>query len=327
MITAQEAAKELRDLHGRHGSRFVTDANFCASVVKDCLTPRIPIEAPLLAEAATRGVVDAIGKARKGRKAQGDLARIAADFARDTGHDAATASWVVSSWAMTMGVVNSPLAGQPSQFPTPPPPSPYPPPPIPAVAPPHPGRPVPPPPASPARRVGRGLKRLFFMGVLACVLIVGAREGWWRNLKQWIDTQTNKSRPPAERMQPQAPRTSEPQQPLRHAQPETPRSPATDVPAESWTPPSRPSSASMTPKVDLSVMSITIVGNDISLNGQRLGRAQLQSLLEQAAKEDKNRSIEILYDEGRETGQLNEVKEMCRKAGLRRLWVKTVDVR
>lgn len=83
----------------------------------------------------------------------------------------------------------------------------------------------------------------------------------------------------------------------------------------------------MTPKVDLSVMSITIVGNDISLNGQRLGRAQLQSLLEQAAKEDKNRSIEILYDEGRETGQLNEVKEMCRKAGLRRLWVKTVDVR
>lgn len=69
------------------------------------------------------------------------------------------------------------------------------------------------------------------------------------------------------------------------------------------------------------------MGNEISLNGHRIGRAQLQSLLERAAQEDKNRSIEILYDESRETGQLNEVKEMCRKAGLRRLWVKTVDAR
>jgi biopolymer transport protein ExbD len=67
------------------------------------------------------------------------------------------------------------------------------------------------------------------------------------------------------------------------------------------------------------------VGNDISLNGQKIGRTQLQNLLERAAQEDKNRSIEILYDESRETGQLNVVKEICRKAGLRRLWVKTVD--
>lgn len=311
MITAQEAAKELQNLHGRFGSRFLTDGKFCASVVMDCLMPKFPIEAPLLAEAATRGVVDVIGKVGRGWKAQGNLSRIAADFARDTGHDVSTASWVVSGWAIAMGVTNSPLVSQPPQFPVPPPPSPYPLPPMPPVAPPHPGQaPVPPPPPNPPSRASHGWL-LFVIGmVVAGVVIAGAREDWWRGLSRWIDIRVNREQTPIARPHSDAPRTTTP-----------------TVPDEPWSPPSRPVVPSSRPKLDFSSMSITILGNDISFNGQRIGRAQLQSLLEQAAEEDKNRSIEILYDESHETGQLSAVKEMCRKAGLRRLWVKPVDVR
>ena len=321
MIPVHEAAKEFRALRRKCGSRFAADSVFCASVVKDCLSPMFPIEAPLLAEAATRGVVDEIGKVKKGRRVQIDLARIASEFARDTGHDTTMSSWAVSSWAVALGVVKSSLSGRSPYFPESTQP-------IPAVAPPHPSRQAPPTSACPAKCMGRGLARLFFVGIVAWVIVLGAREGWWRELLNLIDVQKNKfSHPVGQSQTQQAPMSNERQVQRDLSHPKTQVVPSPKDSSAALVPASRQGSASTTPWSDLSSLSITVVGNAISLNGQHIGRSQLQGLLERAAQEDNNRSIEIMYDESQETGQLKELKEMCRQAGLRRLWVKAVDVR
>lgn len=165
MITPEEAGAALRLLRKQHGDRFVNDESYCASVVKDSLMPKYPIEAPLLGDGAFRGVCQKLAKVRR-RTAKREIPSILADYVQASGQSADTGSWVVRAWAASWGL--SATLGTSPPIPPMPPPATFP----------TPAPPVPPPPtARPSPPPGRSAKRHPLRGVLALLIVLAAIYG------------------------------------------------------------------------------------------------------------------------------------------------------
>ena len=284
MLTSEEAGKELRLLRKRYGASFVGDAAYCASVVKDSLMPKYPIEAPLLGDGAVRGVCQRLATVRK-RTAKRELPIILADYVRASGQSADTGSWVVRAWAASWGL--SATLGPSGPVPPIPPPAPYPTPappvPPPAVTPPL---PTPKPPA----------KRHPLRGFLALLVVAAAIFGTVTTLRKGA--------------------TPRPQEPTRTHRTHTPARPTPPLPATQ--PDVSPESV---PSVRL-----TISRTEITFNGATLSDSQLRAALRGVAAVNDKCPVEILFDRKADPRVLEDLKTLCRKSGLRKLYVTRCDI-
>ena len=316
MVAPDVAAQELRVLLKQHGVTLVTEERRCASMVKDYLTPTCPLEAPLLAEAARDGTAGEIARLHRGRKARRVLPGIQAKFQSASGVDQPTAAWVVSVWAMALDLIKAPLASPPPAAPPPAaPPVAAPSPPPAPVATPAPPQPV---KAPSSRRRFRKLRALCRLSLLLGLVWAGVEYGWWPRGAAWVRESTQALGRFSARLEQALRANPEPvPEPAREPVPEPVPQPNPQPPPPS-SPPPRPK-----PPTDLGLSSIEIriSRREVSINGKRVSQRDLQRLLQRVADEDTDRAINILCEEGVPERRIGEIKQACRSAGLRRLYV------
>ena len=219
------------------------------------------------------------------RKASQEIPVILADFVRESGQSADIGSWIVRAWAASWGMGGALGPSAPAQ-PVPPPA---------AVAPPPAPVPPPPPTAVPSPVPARPTKRRPLRGFLA-LLIIGA--ALWGTLAVLRRTQS-----------------SQPTQPSRIPRPATPK------PSAPALPPAPPSNTSES----LSSVRITVSRAGITFNGTTLSHSQLSLALRRVAQANDRCPVEILFDRKADPRILEDVKTLCRKSGLRKLYVTKCD--
>ncbi|MGB3975577.1 MAG: hypothetical protein WBM02_10655 [bacterium] len=274
MIKIQETSKDLNDLHCHYGERFIKDTAFCSSIIKDCLTPKYPIEAQLLSDSARLGVAERISKIKKGRKATELVLEVASDLAEKTGHNSEMTIWIVNSWALAFKTISTPISVPDSPCQTNP---------VslfnqslmtPVI--PSPVQNILPPISAPVLSSKKPLKcliRLFLVLVFGGLLIFVTKNILFHlSMKNSVISDTK-------------------------------------------------------PTPVNGVLKLTITEDILTLNGKRINFSNLSRVLADAAEKDKHLPVEILYDRNHDPGQLETVKDLCRKAGFKKIWTREINTK